>query len=63
MLSLIHIWAAATYLAIAVTCGLVLLMGLFLLYGAAGTLEFEALGALVRGAGPALSLIHIWSRA
>ena len=44
--------AAATYLAIAVTCGLVLLMGLFLLYGAAGTLEFEALGALVRGAGP-----------
>lgn len=44
--------AAETYLAVAVIGGLVLLMGLFLLYDQFGTLEMEA---LVRLAGPVLS--------
>ncbi len=41
--------AAETYLAVAVIGGLVLLMGIFLLYHALGTLEISALGAAAEG--------------
>lgn len=44
--------AADTYLAVAVIGGLAMLMGLFLLYHMYGTLDFEALGLLLRETRP-----------
>lgn len=43
--------AAGTYLAVAVIGGLVMLMGMFLLYNITGTLQFEELGQLIASGG------------
>ena len=45
--------AAGTYMAVAIIGGLVMLMGLFLLYDAAGTLTLSQLGSAINDAGTA----------
>lgn len=48
--------AAQTYLAVAVIGGMVMLMGLFLLYDLLGTLRMDEIGAAMRGFTPAVQL-------